>query len=102
MRLLSEAEMGAVAGGLLSHRAPPHDDPTNPGFRNPWGEARFGDDSEDDNGCPQETEKDKREAETEELNQRVRNNTVTAIEVCGPDNIQSVTDKGFACQPRGS
>ncbi len=97
MRLLSEAEMGAVAGGLLSHRAPPHDDPTNPGFQNPWGEARFGDDSEDDNGCPKETEKDKREAETVERDRRLRNNARTAREHCD-NGIRSVDMEGFECR----
>ena len=108
MRMLTETEMGVVAGG--GPPPPPWEDPCRDSesgmplpspYSRPWETFQFGENGDgggNDNGSG-ETPEQVRRAETEHKDEQVRNNARTAKETCGPHGVEEVDEDGFKCYP---
>ena len=106
MRMLTETEMGVVAGG--GPQPPPWEDPCRDSesgmplpspYSRPWETFQFGENGDDggnDNGSG-ETPAEARRAKTEEIDRCLRQNAQTAKETCGLGNVRKVGQEDFEC-----
>lgn len=109
MRMLTETEMGVVAGG--GPPPPPWEDPLGDRtsdmpfpspHRRPWEAIGLGDEDGDDGGNGKgsgETPEEARRGETDHKDEQIRNHARTAKETCRDDGVKKVDVNGFECYP---